>query len=66
MYLLAQSVYAGLDLSYTLKAPPQIPEEVPWEGGFVDPSSGSVFDLLGRSYSVTNDDGRTSLAILEF
>jgi hypothetical protein len=64
--LLAQSVYAGLDLSYTLKAPPQIPESVPWVGGFVDPSSGSVFDLLGRSYSVAKDDGRTSLATLAY
>jgi len=41
-------------LQYTRQEPQQLPSNTPWIGGFVDPTSGAVYDLLGRAYKIKN------------
>ena len=48
--LSASAARHGLDIVFSKKEPPQLPSKVVWNGGFVDPTSGAVFDLLGRPY----------------
>ena len=48
--LLARAANNGLDVVYSEKQPPQLPSNMVWHGGFVDPTSGAVFDLRGRPY----------------
>ena len=50
--LLAVSPTQSFDLSYSLAPPPQLPSDTPWHGGFVDPTTGVVYDLLGRVYRI--------------
>ena len=40
----------GIEIRFTNKRPPQLNNTTPWAGGFVNPSNGAVYDLLGRSY----------------
>lgn len=51
----------GVYLQYTLKEPPQLPFNIPWFGGFVDPTSGAVYDLIGRPYQQNKGKFKTSL-----
>lgn len=51
--LIAATQVPGVEIRHTRARPVQIKNSVPWVGGFVDPSNGRVFDLLGRAY----DDG---------
>jgi hypothetical protein len=39
----------GIDIVYTRATPPQIRSDTNWQGGFVDPTSGAVYDLSGRA-----------------
>ena len=48
--LLAETDRSGIQLQYTNTSPPQLPIELPWYGGFVNPANGAVYDLLGRAY----------------
>jgi len=48
--LAASTDRAGINLSFINTEPPQLPSGVTWVGGFVDPTSGAVFDLWGRAY----------------
>lgn len=48
--LLAETQRSGINLQYTSAKPAQLPIELPWFGGFVNPINGSVYDLLGRAY----------------
>jgi hypothetical protein len=43
---------SGINLSFSATAPPQLPSTVVWFGGFVDPTTGATFDLLGRAYKL--------------
>lgn len=49
--LSGQTQQSGIYLQFTATPPPQLSSKVPWFGGFVDPTTGEVFDLLGRAYS---------------
>ncbi len=59
----AEGSGSGLDLVYTLEPPPQLTSAQPWVGGFVDPSSGDVFDLAGRAYGSTTSANRKIIAL---
>ena len=60
--VLAETQRSGIDLVYSAKAPKQLPQGAPWFGGFVDPSTGGVFDFMGRAYKgVRSDDQRSEL-----
>jgi len=48
--LSAATERAGINTHYTLQAPPQLNVDVPWYGGFVDPTNGVMYDFLGRLY----------------
>jgi len=51
----------GIDIIFTANAPDQLPSSKPWYGGFVDPTTGEVFDRLGRAYA----DNRSDRIVLE-
>jgi hypothetical protein len=56
----------GVLFSHTERAPPQLPRSVKWYGGFVDPSTGSVFDQLGRAYLMNDQSQKSVMRVLEF
>lgn len=41
---------SGIELRYVKNRPPQLESLSVWVGGFVDPTNGAVYDLLGRAY----------------
>jgi len=51
----------GVYLQYTLKEPPQLLAGTLWLGGFVDPSSGAIYDLIGRGYQQNKDKSVISI-----
>ncbi len=55
----------GLELSYSLLPPPQINGDDLWIGGFVDPTTGAVFDLLGRAYRLNRPSDVQTLELVE-
>ncbi len=58
----AEGSASGLDLVYSLRPPPQLTSAHPWVGGFVDPSSGDLFDLAGRAVGSTTSANRKIIA----
>ena len=48
--LSATAAKHSVDIVFSRTAPPQLSDQVNWRGGFVDPTTGGVFDLLGRPY----------------
>lgn len=46
----AETGRTGINIQYSVNAPPQLPSDLPWLGGFVNPLNGVVYDLLGRPY----------------
>jgi len=59
----AASSQAGINLSFSENAPPQVPAQMPWTGGFVDPVTGAAFDLLGRNYRLGGDEDGQQVTI---
>ena len=55
----------GIELTYTDSPPPQLPNAPTWMGGFVDPGSGAVFDLLGRAYRLERTTDGQSLQVID-
>jgi len=51
----------GVYLQYTLKEPPQLLVDTPWFGGFVDPDSGAIYDLIGRAYQQNKNKSVVSI-----
>jgi len=51
----------GVYLQYTLKEPPQLLVDTPWFGGFVDPGSGAIYDLIGRAYQQNKNKSVVSI-----
>ena len=45
----------GVEIRYSLDRPAQVAENVEWNGGFVNPGNGAVYDLLGRAYVFQGD-----------
>lgn len=46
----AGSNRAGIDIVYTLAPPKFLAPDIKWFGGFVDPTTGAIYDRLGRAY----------------
>lgn len=46
----AKSQRSGVLVQHVLQKPAQLPSENLWFGGFVDPATKGVYDLLGRGY----------------
>lgn len=57
---------SGVDLAFSERLPAQLKGGTLWFGGFVDPTTGAVFDRLGRAYKdVRTPDERLSLEIVK-
>lgn len=62
----ANTSRSGIELAFSERHPAQLKGGVLWFGGYVDPTTGGVFDRLGRSYKdVRSDDQRLSLDIVQ-
>ena len=46
----AASARAGIELVYSQQRPGIMLASTPWVSGFIDPSSGAIYDILGRAY----------------
>lgn len=64
--LSATAVKHSVDIVFSQKAPPQLPDQASWAGGFVDPTTGAVFDLLGRAYRLGRDSDRQTMQVSTF
>ncbi|GAA6137027.1 hypothetical protein NBRC116583_07740 [Arenicella sp. 4NH20-0111] len=56
----ASASRSGIDIVFSDSVPAQLASGLPWFGGFVDPTTGELFDRLGRAYSSTHR-GRSEL-----
>lgn len=62
----ASTSRSGIELAFAERFPAQLKGGVLWFGGFVDPTTGAVFDRLGRAYKdVRSNDERNSLDIVQ-
>lgn len=52
----ANTTMDAIYLQYSEKEPQQLPSGVPWSSGYVDPTNGDVYDLLGRAYRIKSDN----------
>ena len=59
--LAAKTNHDGVYLHYILEEPPQLVIGTPWFGGFVDPTSGAIYDLIGRAYQQNEDQSVVSM-----
>ena len=59
----AKTDRSGIDITFTAVAPRSVTSDIPWFGGYVDPTTGEIFDRLGRAYTVTHK-ARVALPIL--
>ena len=60
--LVAETQRFGVDVVYTDTVPRGLKADTPWYGGFIDPSTGEVFDRMGRAYAETST-GRKQLEV---
>jgi len=63
--LSADSARDGIDLVYSAVAPAQLPTNLPWFGGFVDPNNGRLYDLWGRAYAFQNIQPLMAIPIVQ-
>lgn len=63
--LAATGTRDGIRISFSKATPPQLPAGIAWQGGFVDPASGAMFDLLGRAYRLGSDTDQQRLKVIE-
>ncbi len=62
----AQSSRPGIEIVYSHTIPDKLASNIPWYGGYVDPVSGGIFDVLGRAYnSVKSNDKRVALDLID-
>lgn len=55
----------GIDVAFSERAPAQLSGQVLWFGGYVDPTTGAVFDRLGRAYkNARSTDERLALELV--
>ena len=65
--LKAKSLRDGVELVYQTQKPDHLSEELSWPGGFIDPATGLVYDLIGRRLNKqplrSNDKGLKQLEL---
>lgn len=61
--LSAKTARDGIELMFSQAAPPTLKSGLPWFGGFVDPSSGAVYDRLGRWYKDTGSSAKPLVVV---
>lgn len=60
----AKTTVDAIYLQFTNQEPQQLPSDTPWVGGFVDPTTGAVYDLLGRAYRIKSAT-KSSLPVIQ-
>ena len=55
----------GISIKFTQQAPPQLAVGTPWFGGFVDPSTSEIYDLIGRAYQQNKDQKVVEIQTLQ-
>ena len=63
--VLAKTSVDGIEIRYSAKRPANIARSTPWAGGYVNPNTLAVFDLLGRAYIGTNSSSKPSLSLVK-
>lgn len=53
--LSAATTRPGVELRFVSKKPVALGREAIWEGGFINPDNGAIFDLLGRAYRLPGE-----------
>ena len=51
----------GINLHYTRQEPPQLLNGTPWYGGYVDPTTGALYDFVGRAYKQNKNQSVISI-----
>ncbi len=60
---LAEAAAPGIPVRFVTGRPRGLPADTPWDGGFLDPRSGEVYDQAGRVYLSTARAGSRNLVI---
>lgn len=60
---LAETRSPGILVRFVKHRPRGLPGDVPWQGGYVDPQSGEVFDLAGRPYRSASSPAAAPLTV---
>lgn len=55
---------SGVYIQFTQQPPQQLPSNVPWHGGLVNPTNGDVYDLYGRAYKINKSD-KPNLSVIK-
>ena len=55
----------GINLHYTDQEPPQLLNGTPWYGGYVDPTTGSIYDFVGRAYKQNKNQSVISVKTID-
>lgn len=61
--LSASTSTAGVLITFTEAAPAQIPADIQWVGGFVDPTNGNTYDQLGRPYKINSSNSSPKIIL---
>ena len=48
--VMANTKTDAIEIRYSAKRPANVSRSTPWAGGFIDPTTGAIFDVLGRAY----------------
>ena len=48
--VMANTKTDGIEIRYSANRPANVSRSTPWAGGFIDPTTGAIFDVLGRAY----------------
>ena len=62
--LKAATAIDGINVQFTSQEPSQLASGTPWIGGFVDPTSGEIYDLFGRAYAINKQKNILSLPVM--
>ena len=55
----------GINLHYTDQEPPQLLNGIPWYGGYVDPTTGAIYDFVGRAYKQNKNQSVISIKVID-
>ena len=61
----AATTRQGIEILYIEQKPPQVSNEIPWYGGYVNPLDSSVYDRFGRGYKINDEASAVQLMIVD-
>lgn len=64
--LSAETGKQGVRIIYRKERPPLMKRNIPWQGGYINPVNGAIYDLFGRAYkSSVNGAEPASLKVIQ-